>query len=139
MAASNAQSGFGVILKRGGIAIAELTNVEPPEIKRNTWDKTTHQSPGRVMEKGKGLVEIGDINIEGNWLPTDSTHNAATGLLSDFSNHTSNDTYAIVFPDTANTTWTGKGILSSFKPTSPQDDGMKFSATIVPDGQWTIS
>ena len=139
MPASNAIGGFGVSLLRNGITIAELTKIDPPEFTRETFEKTTHTSPGRVKEFGKALVEVGEISIEGNWIVTDSTQNAAAGLLGDLSNHTSNDTYSIIFPNTASTTWSGPGIMTKFKGASPMDAGMTFSATIKCAGQWTIA
>jgi hypothetical protein len=139
MAASAAIGGFGIQLLRNGVQIAELTKIEPPAITRETFEKTHHQSPGRVKEFGKALVEMGDIGIEGNYIATGSTVNVATGLLGDFSNHTSNDTYAVVFPDSGATTWSGPAILTNFKPMSDIKDGMKFSASIKCAGQWTIA
>lgn len=139
MAASLAISGYNTILTRNGTVIAELTKIDPPEIKRNTFDSTHMQSPGRVMEKGKSLVEIGDISIEGNYLTTDATHNASTGLLADFANHTSNDTYAVIFPNATSTTWTGPGILTSFKPQPDLQGKNSFTAKITPAGAWTLN
>lgn len=139
MPASNAIGGFGVRLLRNGTDIAELTNIEPPEITRDTFEKTTHQSPGRVKEFGKALLEMGEISIEGNWVIANATINPSTGLLADFSNHSSNDTYAIVFPDASSTTWSGPGILTNFKGASPMTEGMTFTATIKCAGQWTIA
>jgi hypothetical protein len=136
---SDAIGGYNTVLTRNATTIAELTKIEPPEIKRNTFDSTHMQSPGRVMEKGKALVEIGDISIEGNYIPANATHNAATGLLSDFTNHTGVDTYAIVFPNSASTTWSGPGILTSFKPGPELNGKLSFSATITPSGQWTLA
>ncbi len=136
---SQAISGYNTRLTRNGTLIAEITKIDPPEIKRNTFDSTHMQSPGEVMEKGKSLVEIGDISIEGNYITTDATHNAATGLLADFTNHTSIDTYAVVFPNTSSTTWSGPGILTSFKPSPDLNGKISFSAKITPSGQWTLA
>ena len=83
------ETAFGTLLKRGDggspeafTTIAELSNVDGP-ITRDEIDGTHHSSPGAWRQWKPGLKSM-EITFEGNYLPTDPTHDAATGLLADF-------------------------------------------------------
>lgn len=139
MAASNAIAGFGVILKRNSTAIAEITDVKGPKLSRKSIDVTHHQSPEWWAEKIKGMKEAGSVGFSINYIPTETTHNATTGLLSDFALDNSINTWSIVFPDALGTTWSFKGILVGFEPTAPVDDKLSADIEIEIAGKPTLA
>jgi hypothetical protein len=87
----------------------------------------------------KDLKDGGDVTFDINYNPTDPTHNAATGLLSDFANNTTVDTWALQFPDVAATTWTFPGILTGFQAGAPHDGKLTASVTIKVAGKPTLA
>lgn len=138
MAASEAILGFGVQLTRNGAAIAEITNVGGPSLSRGSVEVTHHQSPDRWAEFIKGLKDGGEVSLDINYLPANSTQNAATGLLSDFSNDTTIDDWAIVWPNGA-TTWSFKGFITNFEPSAPTDEALTGTVTIKVAGKPTLA
>lgn len=139
MAASNAITGYGVILKRNGTAIAEITMINPPALKRGTYEKSHHASPARWQEFGKGLKDGGDVSFDINYIPTNATHNASTGILADFADDTGNATYDIVFPDDLSTTWSFAGIVTEFAPKPTREGKTAASVKIKVAGQPTLA
>lgn len=139
MAASVVQGGFGIILRMNAVEVAEVIDLTPPAMKRDTFEATHHSSPNKWREFRKTLKDGGEVKMTINHLPANSTHNAATGLLSDFANDSTNPTFTLVFPDTAATTWTFLGIITEFAPKSPIDDRMVAEITIKVAGQPTLA
>lgn len=136
---ANGINAFGTLLKRNGTTIAEVNELSPPGMSREEIEYTHHQSPNMWREFGKGLKDGGEVSATINYIPTNSTHNAATGLLGDLGNDTTNDTWSIVFPDALATTWSFPGFLSGFEPGAPIDDRLTADITIRIAGQPTLA
>lgn len=139
MAASVAVNAFGTLLKRAGVTVAEVTDINPPELGRKEIETTHHQSPGMWQEFMKGLKNAGDVTFSINYIPTNSTHNAAAGVVADFANDTTNDTWTIVFPDSGATTWTFPAFVSKFSPKAPVDGKLAADITLKVTGQPTLA
>lgn len=135
---ANGINAFGTLLKRNGTTIAEVTAISPPGMSRDEIEYTHHQSPNAWREFGKGLKDGGEVSFDINYIPTNTTHNAATGLLGDFGTNTL-DTWSLVFPDTLATTWSFPGFVTSFEPDAPIDDKLSASVTIRVAGQPTLA
>lgn len=136
---TQATLGFGVILQRNGVSVAEVKNVSGPSISRGSVEVTHHQSPDQWSEFIKGLKDGGEVSFDINYLPGNATHDASTGLLSDFANDSTIDTWAIVFPDPGNTTWSFPGFLTAFAPANPTDDAFTASVTLKVAGKPTLA
>lgn len=135
---ANAISAFGTLLKRNTITIGEVFDISGPGLSRDTIEVTHHQSPARWRELIKSLKSGGEITFSINYNPVDTTHNAATGLLGDFNNETTVDSWQVVFPNTGATTWSFPGILTNFSPSQPIDDRLAADCTIAVSGQPTL-
>lgn len=136
---SNAVNAFGTLLKRNGTTVAEVNDITPPSLGRDEIEVTHHQSPNRWREFIKGLKDAGEFSMSINYIPTNSTHNASTGLLADFANDTTVDTWTLVFPDTALTTWSFPGFMKGFAPKAPIDDKLSADVTMKVTGQPTLA
>jgi len=139
MAASVAVNAFGTLLKRNGTTIAEVTDITPPELSRDTAEVTHHQSPGMWREFLKILKDAGEVSLSINYIPSNTTHNAATGLLADLANDTTIDTWTLVFPDAGATTWSFAGILTKFSAKAPIDDRLTADITLKVNGVPTLA
>ncbi len=139
MAASVAVNAFGTLLKRNGTTVAEVTDISAPELSRDTAEVTHHQSPGMWRERIKILKDAGEVSLSINYIPTNSTHNAAAGMLGDFANDSTNDTWTLVFSDVAATTWSFAGAITKFSPKAPIDDRLTADITIQLMGQPTLA
>lgn len=133
---SNALAAFGTLLKMGGTTIAEVTAITPPGLARDAIEVTHHQSPGAWRERIKGLKDGGEVTFSINYIPTDSTHNASTGILADFATDTV-DPWSVVFPD--GTTWSFPAMVTSAAPDAPIDDKLSAEITLQICGQPTLA
>ena len=136
---ANGINAFGTLLKYNGTTVAEVTDLSPPGLSRDTFELTHHQSPNGWREFGKSLKDGGEVSATINYIPTETTHALATGILGDLSNNTTIATWSIVFPDTGATTWTFPGILTGFNPKAPIDDKLSADITIKISGQPTLA
>jgi hypothetical protein len=132
---------FGTLLQRGDggapeafTTIAELSNVDGP-ITRDEIDGTHHTSPGAWRQFKPGLKSM-EITFEGNYLPSDPTHNAANGLLKDFDSGVIKN-YRILWPG-GTVKWTAPVFLREFDPAAPVDDKIGMSGTFRVAGQPTL-
>lgn len=139
MAASVAVNAFGTLLKRNGTTVAEVTDISPPELSRKDIETTHHQSPNMWQEFMKSLKNAGEVSLSINYIPSNSTHNAATGLLGDFANDTTIDTWTLVFPDSGATTWSFAGFITKFSSKAPVDGKLTADVTLKVNGQPTLA
>lgn len=117
-------------------AIAELANVDPPELMRNEIDISIHNEGEESILTG--MLRKGKINITVNYLPGNATHNAATGLLNAIYTNTRKN-YRIVWPTSAGASyWQFPAYVTNFKPTGGGLDvarqaqiGLRIAGTIT--------
>jgi predicted secreted protein len=134
---SPATIGYGTLLMRKGVAVAEVKDISGPNLTRTAIDVTHQQSPGRWTQMIKGLKTPGEVTFDINYLPSDASHNAATGILSDFAVDNVIDPWSIVFPD--GTVWTFPAFVSEFTPNAPVNDVFTASVTLTIAGQPTLA
>lgn len=130
---------FGTQLERGDGAatevftpIANVTNITPPGIERETYDVTAHDSPDGWREFIGGLKDGGEVEIELNYDPRE--HDV---LVSDFEDSAPRN-YRIVFPGTLGQ-WAFKAIMSGFESEAPHDDKLAATVTFKVSGKPTIT
>ncbi|MEU0245171.1 phage tail tube protein [Streptomyces sp. NPDC006235] len=119
---------FGIALKRGDgapteafVTIGKVTGVNGPEIERETYDVTAHDSVDGWREFIGGLKDAGEVSINLNYDPR--VHD---DLVADFED-TKPRNYRMVFPNGIGQ-WDLKLILSGFSQEAPVDD--KLSAEL---------
>lgn len=119
------EDGFGTQLQRfdtnAFAAIASVTSISGPGLKRETIDVTAHDSPDGWMEFLGGLKDGGEVSADINHRP--STHDVLVADLEDDEPRT----YRIEWPSGA--AWTFDAILTGYEPDSPYDG--KLAATLT--------
>src|SRR5690349_24786399 len=138
------RDGFGTLFQRAtGAApgttyetIANVTNISGPERKRETIDVTAHDSPGGWMEFLGGLKDGGEISLDVNYDPAETTHD----LDDDFDDTEPRNYQIVILPGTDDEwTWTIKGILTTLGDEFPYDDKMARSMTVKVTGKPTLA
>ncbi len=132
---SNGISAQGTTIKRNGTLIAELRDITPPPLTRNSIDTTTHND----LEDSfvVGIRRKGDMTFQINYLGgTEVTHGSASGLIKAWVDG-SKDLYEIDFPDGAN--WTMSGYVTNIAPSAPVDGALTASISIRPAGTMLIT
>jgi predicted secreted protein len=145
MALSAATFGFNTKLQVGDgggtevfTTIAELTSIST-NFSADDVEVTSHDSTDRWRDYLQGLKGL-EITMEGNFLPTNDTHDitAGTGMMFLFDAGTKRN-YKLIFPTPTPTTWTCAGILTNVSHSAPMDAQLSFSATLRTCGEPTMS
>ena len=122
------QAAFGTILKRDGVAVAELVAISDISGREaDTLNLTSHDSAERYHEFAQGLREHKRMAILGNHLP------AQTGQwFDDFVDGDTLHGYTIVWPDATETHF--RGFLTAVGTRGEIGGRLYWSAIIVPIG-----
>lgn len=134
---SSAFSGMGTLVKVGDGATPEnFTTIA--EVKGDivgpgkTWDEadvTNHSSPNRTEEIIVTIKRLGTVTFDVNFLPTNATHNAVTGLQADRDNGTKRN-FQLVAPDGSSTTYSFTAYVKEFTPTWSMTGAVSASVTL---------
>jgi predicted secreted protein len=118
-------------------SIAEVIDLTPPALSRDSIDVTNQDTTNGWREKIPGFRDGGEVTFNCNWLPTNATHDATTGLLSTFNDNDLHN-WQIVLPD-AITVVAFAGFLTGFEPDLPLEEQGQLSITITVSGPVTIT
>lgn len=146
MSASPAVSAFGTLVKIGDGAtptenfttIAELRKIGGPKLKLETIDVTVHNTAEPWRQFIGGLLDGGEVSVDLNFIPTDSTHNPSTGMLADMLARTQRN-FQLVFPDDAHTTWTFTALVTGFDMSSEPSSVLMATVTLKLTGSPTLT
>jgi len=108
--------------------IGEITNIGGPTLSVDTIDVTSHNSTDAFREYAAGLIDGGDISLEGNVVSA-SAANSLIGLSEDRAVVTFRIKFNMPSGSTGND-WLFCGIANSFETDAPHDGKMGFSAGI---------
>ena len=135
-------SAFGTSLKIGDgastevfTALAEVTGITGPGMSMDTVDIISHTAAGGWKEYAGGLLDGGEIKLELNFLPANTSQHLLTTAMA----ARTKKNFKIEFPDTAHTTWTFSAFVTNFEPSAPVDGKLSASATLKITGQPTLS
>lgn len=146
--ATGAIAGIGTKLQIGDggspesfTTIAEVTEISGPSLGADTADVTSHDSElneGGFEEHIVTILRTGEVTFTINYIPTDGTHDASSGLLNDYQNKTLRN-FKLVFPDSSNTTWSFSAYVTGFEPSTSPSDQYDASVTLKPSGEPTLN
>lgn len=139
MAATEASTGFGVLLKvgDGGSPTEAFTTIDgefrlsqPPGYSRDAIDASHTASPDQFREYIAGMMDAGEVQGELNFVPAVS--DAIVALIV-----AGKQNYQILFPGVA--TWTFAAICTNYQVSTPFDDKMTASVTFKVSGKPTLA
>ena len=113
--------------------IANLHSISGPTTSRDRIDVTHQATTGGYREYIGGLADGGEVTFDISYLPTESTHNATTGLLS-YLDSGAKTAIKVEWPDGVPTTWTFDATISGFEATAAVDEQLKASVTLQISG-----
>lgn len=122
--------GMGTTLTVNGLAVANLTSIDGPELTLETVDVTAHDSEGGYREFVPTIRDGGDVNLAGNFTDVE-----AAEVLLDLLNSADLCDVVITFPTDPEVTWTFEAIVTQYKTNSPHDSKIDFSARLKVSGE----
>ena len=122
---------FGTVFKIGDTAVAELTDIGGPGISVDDIDVTAHDSADAHRVFVAGLIDSGEVSLEGN-----ATSANLTALLTDLQGRTVK-AMSIEYPD--NVTLSFDGFVNGLEPGAPFEDKISFSGSVRTSGKVDIS
>ncbi|MDK1103953.1 MAG: phage tail tube protein [Actinomycetota bacterium] len=138
MAASNATPGYGAVLKRGATTIAEVVSITGPGVSRDTIEKTHLTSDGMAREFIPGLIDGGDVTVELNFLPDDTTQALIFSDMISTTVTSVEQAYTIQLTDATPQTIAMNLIPTAWEPSAPFDDKLSLSVTFKVSGAVAI-
>jgi predicted secreted protein len=115
--------------------VAEVTNIGGPSLSLDTVDATHMTSTNAWREFIATLKDGGEVTLDINYVPEDSTH---VGVWTDMSNRTLRN-WQVVWPNAAVTTWSFAAFVASFEPGAAVDDKLSASIGLKISGQPTLA
>ena len=145
MAASAAIHALGTLLKIGDGAtptevfttVAEVSDLGGPSLTLETIDVTSHDSANGWREFIGGLLDGGEVSATINYIPTNVTHGATSGLIADMKNRVVRN-FELIFPDTGATKWSFTALVTGFEPGEPIDSQLTADVTLKVSGEPTL-
>ena len=129
---------FGIALKKGGTAYAQVTNISGPGLSLDTEDVTSHDSTAAWEEVVGTILRSGEITMDLVYDPVHATHKyAVNGLIYDLVQRTA-IAFTLVFPDDGATTWTFNAFVTGFEPTGSVGGALTATAKFKITGQPTL-
>lgn len=143
---SDAIRAIGIQLQRGDgadpevfTAVAEVLDIQGPGMSADLIDVTNQDSAGSYREFIAGAKDGGEVTFNINYIPTNATHDATSGLLEAFDTG-SQDNWKLIWPDAApSTEWTFTGVITAFQPSANIDEQLQASITLKVIGQPTLA
>lgn len=122
--------GNGSTFKLGSNTISELTSIGLPGMSADDIDITTHNDSDRVRQFIKGLIDPGEIAIEGNMDYTEYANLYASMTT------TSVESITITLPTSPSVTkFEANGYLKSLEGSSPHDEKIDMSGSVKISGK----
>jgi len=132
---SEAKWGKGTTLSRNANLIAQITNIGGIEVTQEAMDATNYDSPDDYREKIFGLLDAGNVTIEGDFKPGDT--DGQIGLITDMEAHTV-QTFVLTLPAAFATAWTFTAGVSKFAVRPPMNGKVTFGAELAISGKPTL-
>lgn len=132
------KSAFGtiVLMKKSAdmVAIGELTDIGGPSISVDEVDVTHHQSADAYREFVAGVIDAGELSLEGNL-----TQSNAELIKTAIDNRAVID-FSVQFPKHLDTTWKATvwdfgAVPTAWEQSAPFEDKLSFSGTVKITGK----
>lgn len=129
---TSAIAALGVLLKRDGNTIAELSKIGPVGKTRDQIDVTNLNTTGGYKEFIGGMRDGGLVSLAGNFIAGDTS--GQIGLQDDFDGETA-QSFVLYFPTAITATWTFSGVVTKFETDFASGSQVTFAAEIKITGE----
>lgn len=117
--------------------VAYVSNISGPSLALDTEDVTTHDQASAFEEVVATILRTGDITLDLFYDPDEGTHDATTGLLTDYEAKTLRN-FQIRFPSTGKVQWSFAAYVTGFNPGAPVGGALTASVSLKISGVPTL-
>lgn len=135
---TSATPGYGVLLKRNTVQIAEIRDISGPGLSLSFQEVTNLSSTDGWREYIATLLEMTEVTFDLNFLPANATQSYAAGLIKDLVDRTK-QAFSITFSNTGATVWSFNAFVTKFSPSAPVEGKLSASVTLRPTGKPTLA
>lgn len=143
---SDGIAAFGTLLKIGDggsptevfTTIAEVKDIDGPELEADTEEITHHSSTDGYKEYVVTLLNGGTVEFEVNMILSNATQSYSAGLLKDYEDKTLRN-FQLVFPYGSPVTWAFSAFVVGFKPAAPVAGVLNASLSLQISGKPTLA
>lgn len=128
---SEAVATLGTVLRRKGIAVAQIQDVSGPDLSTDTDEITNHDSPDGVEEFVPTIKRTGEVTFPVVFLPSDPTHDDNTGLIDAWQTRSLDD-YVLEYP--SGDAWVFDAYCTGLSFGAPVDGHLSADVTLRPSG-----
>jgi hypothetical protein len=127
---SDALDSHGTLVQRNGVTVAELRDITPPPLTRNSFDVTPQNENDDAYVVGT-VKRRGEMTFAVNFLPSGTTHGKTNGLIKAYNDKT-RDAYDLIFPNGSR--WIMSGFVVNISTSAPNEGPLTGNVTIRPTG-----
>jgi hypothetical protein len=124
---------FGTTLDMDAVPIAQVQDIDGPNLSTDTDEITNHSSPGAVEEFIATIKRTGEVSFPLVFNPANAGHAA---MLAAWSNK-SLDPYTLTYPD--GSTWEFDAYVTGFGKSAPVNGHLSAAVTLRPSGEPTFT
>lgn len=128
---SEGVAALGTTITRGGDAIAQIMDINGPDLSTDTDEITNHDSPDGVEEFIPTIKRTGEITFELVFNGALASHDDQDGLIKAWEDRAL-DFYRITYPDGG--TWDLFAYVTGFSMGAPVDGHLSADVTLRPSG-----
>lgn len=118
--------------------IAEVMDIGGPRMTRDSKEVTSHSSPDGFEEFIMTLKRSGEVTFAINFVPTDPTHDGATGLKARYDDGAFTN-FKIILPDVDSSVWAFGGYVQGLEFAEGVNDPLTADVTVKPSGAVTLT
>ena len=140
------KAAFGMVVNFGtatgtttSATLDNVTNISGLDGETEVLDVTSHDSAGAYREKVASFLDAGQVQLDVNFDPSETTHRATTGGILYLRDQRLIVPWELKFPGTPVHKVTFQGFVKSAPIDAPHDDTLKMSPTIEVTGSATWS
>lgn len=118
--------------------VAELTNLEDLGATAQTVNVTAHDAPDAWSSKISTFLDVGNMRVSLNFVPTHGTHNATTGLYKLFHDRIRRPVM-VVLPDVGKTVWSMTAITTGWDENHPVNGALVTTVNLMSAGDLVLA
>ena len=142
---SNSIAGPGFLLQKGDgggpeafTTLAEVLDIKGPALKTDVVDVTNQSSPSGWEEVISTIKRGGNLTFDCNFVPSNGTQNATTGLLADYLSKVLRN-FKLLNNDAGPTKWTFSAFIVGYSPSYPVAGVAKLAVDLKLSGIPTLA